>query len=168
MASAWTRCAPSATNISPTTDLPDAMLPVRPTFSNPPPTEIALPQRRRDAEKMQKPKRALSSVLLYLCIERFHLLARSGTWLPRRIFAAFTVLYISIAMVSGPTPPGRGEGSCNLNHLGMHIADQSGSLRQEILFALGIVLLSGRRTGAEIPPRRSPCSCQRRSRWHQA
>src|SRR6266404_5793734 len=31
--SACTRCAPSATNISPTTDLPAAMPPVRPTFS---------------------------------------------------------------------------------------------------------------------------------------
>src|SRR5258708_27665514 len=33
-ASAWIRCAPSLTNISPTTDLPLAMPPVRPSFSN--------------------------------------------------------------------------------------------------------------------------------------
>src|ERR1035437_5486850 len=32
----------------------------------------------------------------------------SGTRFPRRIFAAFTVLNINIAMVSGPTPPGTG------------------------------------------------------------
>src|SRR4029077_6308344 len=32
-ASAWIRCAPSLTNISPTTDLPLAMPPVRPSFS---------------------------------------------------------------------------------------------------------------------------------------
>ncbi len=32
----------------------------------------------------------------------------TGTRVPRRIFAAFTVLNISIAMVSGPTPPGTG------------------------------------------------------------
>src|SRR5580700_4208022 len=33
MRSAWTRRAPSATNISPTTDFPEAMPPVRPTLS---------------------------------------------------------------------------------------------------------------------------------------
>src|ERR1700722_15483171 len=32
----------------------------------------------------------------------------SRTRLPRRIFAAFTVLNINMAMVSGPTPPGTG------------------------------------------------------------
>src|SRR5260370_24454427 len=32
-ASAWIRCAPSLTNISPTTDLPLAMPPVSPSFS---------------------------------------------------------------------------------------------------------------------------------------
>src|SRR5208282_6060219 len=74
MRSACTRCGPSATNISPTTLLPDAMPPVRPTFSNRPPAEQSSPQRHRDAEKTKKKEEKRGkffSVPLCLCGERF-------------------------------------------------------------------------------------------------
>src|SRR5580692_8271933 len=140
MSSAWTRCAPSATNISPTTDLPDAMLPVRPTFSNPPPTEIALPQRWRDAEKMQKRKRALSSVLLYFCVERLSFAGKIRYVAPATHFRSFhRVVHEHRDGQRTDSAGNGGEGCRDLNHLGMHIADQGGSLPQEILFALGMV-----------------------------
>src|SRR5271165_7512164 len=92
--SASTRYAPRATNIFPTTDLPAAMPPVRPTFSIPPPDEKLSPQRHRDTEKNQERKEKGFSVTLCLCGEFSLGQARdsSGTRWPRRILAAFTVL----------------------------------------------------------------------------
>src|SRR5271170_6140060 len=69
MRSASTRCAPKVTNISPTTDLPEAMPPVSPTFSTKPPNEERSPHRHRDTEESKERKRKVFSVSLCLCGE---------------------------------------------------------------------------------------------------
>src|SRR6202140_5684463 len=98
MRSACTRRAPKATNISPTTDLPAAMPPVRPTFSNWPPHQEPLPQRHGATEKALLFLLSFLSVSLCLCGGlTLNDQARDspGPRLPRPIFAAFTVLKIS-------------------------------------------------------------------------
>src|SRR5271156_885139 len=61
----------------------------------------------RNTQSHKNSTQFFSFFSLSLCGERFHLVSR-GTRSPRRILAALTVLYISIAIVRGPTPPGPG------------------------------------------------------------
>ena len=108
MRSAWTRRAPRATNISPTADFPDAMPPVRPTFSMKVPPRLKNQLQPQNTETQRNPQESFSLCLCVSVVNAFHLRDSSGMRLPRRIFAAFTVLYISIAMVSGRLRRGLG------------------------------------------------------------
>src|SRR6476646_11096366 len=86
--------APSAANISPTTDFPEEMPPVNPTFNNP----------ASSPNISEKPNPRDSVGGNYI----LHVRENSGTGFPRRNLAARTVFAMSIEIVKGPTPPGTG------------------------------------------------------------
>ena len=65
--------------------------------------------------------------------------ARAGMREPLRILAALTVFAISMAMVSGPTPPGTGViAPRDFRRLGMNVANQRRAFCPEALFPLGV------------------------------
>src|ERR1019366_1385383 len=138
MRSAWTRCAPRATNISPTTDLPDAMPPVRPTFSNVPPAEERSPQSHRDTEKSS------SGCSLCLCVSVVKSLSFAGQFWHASASPHLRSLH-GVVHQHGDgqrtdAAGDRGQRSRDLNHLRMHIANQCGSLRAERVLALGVFI----------------------------
>src|SRR5579872_117083 len=63
MRSACTRCAPSATNISPTADFPEAIPPVSPTFSNRPPAAESAQRKPGGTKNKNKIKTFVSAPL---------------------------------------------------------------------------------------------------------
>ncbi len=72
-------------------------------------------------------------------LRRDYRAAAVATFWPRRSLAAFTVLLISMAMVSGPTPPGTGVmRPCNFGDFGINVAHQRRAILGERRFALGI------------------------------
>src|ERR1700684_153055 len=122
-ASAWIRCAPSATNISPTTDLPAAMPPVRPVFRKRVSVKILNAKYAKHAWRMQRKsnspthrRRARTRLASFgklrhrssqfggaHCVGHEH---SDGQW-------AHTARYGS-------------DGTCHFHHCGMNISDQNG------------------------------------------
>src|SRR5216684_2341477 len=149
--SAWIRCAPSATNISPTTDLPEAMPPVRPTFSIGPPDMQSRGKivHHRDTEARRKAKQGKERVSLSLCVSLFV----SLWWI---LITRLEVSHFRYAVA--PAHPcclhrvehqhrdgewadaarHRGDRSCSFSHFRMNVAHQRGTFCPESLFAFGI------------------------------
>src|SRR5271165_610802 len=131
--SACTRCAPRATNISPTMDLPEAIPPVRPIFSKLPPKKLSPQRSQRDTEKNQYPLcTSVSSVVI-----SFILFLECSIRSPH--LRRFHRIEHQHGNGQRPYPAGhRRDRPGNLDHFRMHIADQHRTFLAEGLFPLRI------------------------------
>src|SRR3984957_20313171 len=135
------RCAPRATNISPTTDFPDAIPPVRPTFSKLSPQENPRP-RPGGTEKIFLSFSIFAAALcLYGESLSFdgHFRHTAASPHLRRFHG---VIHQHRNGQRTDSTGNRRQRSCHFGHLRVHIADQRRSLRTESFFPLATFIQS--------------------------
>src|SRR5256885_7207441 len=125
--SASITAAPSAANISPTTDFPEEMPPVKPTFSNP----ASLISQKNCPRHRERPK-----------ARDFRRESGAGKFRDRIAPAQFCRAHgVCHQHCNGQRPYAARDGcnrACYLGHLGMDIADQGEPFRPKAFFAFRI------------------------------
>src|SRR4029077_19881529 len=153
MRSACTRCAPSATNISPTTDLPAAIPPVRPTFSMRLPKTVSTTEDTEDTEKSCAPAPPLCPPCPLWLKSRSRQLRHS--LFPPHLRRLYRVEHQHRDGQRAHAARHGRECSGNFGDLGKDVADQRRSLLAKRLFPLGVSrkeALKLRRVGDGVHP----------------